>query len=209
MASVVGTDRYQLTVIQAYVGFASKDKHPIENGIEKLIQLLQDVKDHIPSLLAVAYGYLLKNDTTKAKNTLKRISKLKIDMTYITELEHAWLLLAENYNDTQGKLEVTVELCKRVIAHNKSAVRGYEMLGAVYEKQGKHEDAAECYEVAWKHIGTSSASASVGYKLAFNYLKAKRFVEACDICHKVLSLDPQYPKIRKEILAKARDNLRP
>lgn len=25
----------------------------------------------------------------------------------------------------------------------------------------------------------------VGYKLAFNYLKAKRFVEAIDVCHKV------------------------
>jgi len=49
----------------------------------------------------------------------------------------------------------------------------------------------------------------VGYKLAFNYLKAKRYVEAIDVCHKVLTANPEYPKIRKEILAKAREALRP
>ena len=52
-------------------------------------------------------------------------------------------------------------------------------------------------------------SPSVGYKLAFNYLKAKRFVEAIDVCHKVLAAFPEYPKIRKDILAKAREALRP
>jgi tetratricopeptide repeat protein 21B len=49
----------------------------------------------------------------------------------------------------------------------------------------------------------------VGYKLAFNYLKAKRHVEAIHICHVVLELFPDYPKIRKEVLDKARAALRP
>jgi len=30
-------------------------------------------------------------------------------------------------------------------------------------------------------------SSSIGYKLAFNYLKAKRYLEAIDVCHKVCS----------------------
>lgn len=49
----------------------------------------------------------------------------------------------------------------------------------------------------------------VGYKLAFNYLKAKRFVDAVDVCHKVIKAFPDYPKIRKDILEKARIGLRP
>ena len=48
-----------------------------------------------------------------------------------------------------------------------------------------------------------------GYKLAFNYLKAKRFVDAVDVCHKVLEKYPQYPKIKRDILDKARLSLRP
>ncbi len=49
----------------------------------------------------------------------------------------------------------------------------------------------------------------VGYKLAFNYLKAKRLVEAIDVCHKVLKLFPDYPRIRKDVLEKARQAIRP
>lgn len=74
-----------------------------------------------------------------------------------------------------------------------------------------------------------------GYKLAFNYLKAKRHVDAIDVCHKVrhswmftvedlqnnfapmshvcfhlqvLAAHPNYPRIRKDILDKARAALR-
>ena len=48
----------------------------------------------------------------------------------------------------------------------------------------------------------------MGYKLAFNYMKAKRFTDAIDVSHEILARYPNYPKIRKEILDKSRDNLR-
>ena len=68
------------------------------------------------------------------------------------------------------------------------------------------QDAAEHYENAWKYDQQSPA---VGYKLAFNYMKAARFVDAVDVCHKVLKAHPEYPKMRQDILEKARSNLRP
>jgi tetratricopeptide repeat protein 21B len=74
------------------------------------------------------------------------------------------------------------------------------------EKEQAYRDASDNYENAWKF--DKETNAAVGYKLAFNYLKAKRFVEAIDVCHKVLKAVPDYPKIRKEILDKARMNLR-
>jgi tetratricopeptide repeat protein 21B len=83
---------------------------------------------------------------------------------------------------------------------------------------------------AWKL--EFEASATVGFKLAFNYLKCEMFVEAIDICEKVsfllifsllfsslpfslpvcsqvLALYPDYPRIRPEILQKAQASLRP
>lgn len=48
----------------------------------------------------------------------------------------------------------------------------------------------------------------VGYKLAFNYLKAKKHVEAIDISQKVLKIHPNYPRMKKDILDKARSLLR-
>ena len=47
-----------------------------------------------------------------------------------------------------------------------------------------------------------------GYKLAFNYLKARRLVEAIDVCHTVLEKHPKYPKIHRDILDKARQGIR-
>jgi tetratricopeptide repeat protein 21B len=80
-------------------------------------------------------------------------------------------------------------------------------MGVVMEKEQAYRDASDHYENAWRYENENSSS--IGFKLAFNYLKAKRFVEAIDVCHKVLAKDPKYPKIRKEILEKARLSLRP
>ena len=44
--------------------------------------------------------------------------------------------------------------------------------------------------------------------MAFNYLKAKRYVESILVCHHVLSQYANYPKIQKEILDRARAALR-
>ncbi|CAN0342993.1 unnamed protein product, partial [Laminaria digitata] len=69
-----------------------------------------------------------------------------------------------------------------------------------------HRDAADCYEKSWEF--GNQAGAAGGFKLAFNYLKARRFVEAIDVCDKVLAQYPDYPKIRQEILCKAQASLR-
>jgi tetratricopeptide repeat protein 21B len=89
------------------------------------------------------------------------------------------------------------------------------------EKEQCYRDASTNYERAWSM--TREASPAIGFKLAFNYLKAERFVEAINVCHKgllaptlassrpfpVLAVDESYPRIRKEILDKARGSLRP
>ena len=38
---------------------------------------------------------------------------------------------------------------------------------------------------------------------------ADRYVDAINVCHKVLKQFPDYPRMRKDILDKARANLRP
>ena len=39
--------------------------------------------------------------------------------------------------------------------------------------------------------------------------QAKRYVDAINICHLVLAIQPSYPKLQTEILLKARSSLRP
>ena len=42
----------------------------------------------------------------------------------------------------------------------------------------------------------------IGYRLAFNFLKAHRYLEAVEVCHQVLGKHPAYPPIKKDILEK-------
>ncbi|CAN0099907.1 unnamed protein product [Sphacelaria rigidula] len=99
------------------------------------------------------------------------------------------------------------DLCRRCLSYNKSCSQAWETMGLVMEKEQSYRDAAECYEKSWAF--GHQAEAAVGFKLAFNYLKARRFVEAIDVCDKVLAQYPDYPKIREEILNKAYASLRP
>lgn len=103
-----------------------------------------------------------------------------------------------------------------------SCCKAYEYVGYINEKEQAFRDAALNYEMAWKYgnqtnpaIGMStkiprpfiflkgkrmrritflmcSVSFYSGYKLAFNYLKAKRHVDAIDVCLKVRHLFDVY-----------------
>ena len=39
-------------------------------------------------------------------------------------------------------------------------------------------------------------------------MKAKRFTDAIDVSHEIMKKYPNYPKIKKDILEKSRDNLK-
>eukprot|EP00455_Lapot_gusevi_P005053 TRINITY_DN12130_c0_g1_i4.p1 TRINITY_DN12130_c0_g1~~TRINITY_DN12130_c0_g1_i4.p1 ORF type:complete len:144 (-),score=53.20 TRINITY_DN12130_c0_g1_i4:36-431(-) len=131
---------------------------------------------------------------------------MNFQVEYATEFERSWLLLADIYIQV-GKYDLATELCQKCLTHNKSCSKAWELLGMIMEKENSFKDAADDYEKAWKLL--NEASPAVGFKLAFNYLKAKRFVEAIEVCQKVLAICPDYPKIKKDILEKARASLRP
>lgn len=99
------------------------------------------------------------------------------------------------------------ELCSRCLKYNQSCSRAWELLGSIAEREQAYKDAANHYEHAWKLA--TQADQAVGYKLAFNYMKAGRLVDAITVSQAVLNADPQYPKIRHDVLDKARMGLKP
>lgn len=78
--------------------------------------------------------------------------------------------------------------------------------GYLAEKDQNYKSAAHNYNNAWTHGGKSDLA--VGYKLAHAYLKLKKYPECIVVCRHILKVHPDYPKIKKEILEKAKTNLR-
>jgi len=115
------------------------------------------------------------------------------------------LLLADIYIQS-AKYDLACSLCHLAKEHNRSCGKAWEQIGQIYEREQSYRDAAVNYEKAWEFCNQSNPA--VGYRLAFNYLKAKRYVEAITVCNVVLEKNPDYPKIKKEVLEKAWMNLR-
>lgn len=74
------------------------------------------------------------------------------------------------------------------------------------EREAIYKDACLEYERAWKL--TRGNNPVIGYRLAFNYMKAKRYVDAIDVSRALLEKYPEYPKVRREILERCLNSLK-
>ncbi|XP_033021119.1 tetratricopeptide repeat protein 21A isoform X1 [Lacerta agilis] len=196
----------QVEMLQSYCLMATRETHNVEKALKVFTEMCQNERDSVSAVLAVSQAYMLLKQPLKARNQLKRLMKAKWSLTEAEDLEKCWILLADSYTAC-GKFDCAIELVKRCLRHNKSCSKAYECLGYIAEKEKAYKDAATNYELAWKH--SHQANPTVGFKLAFNYLKDKRYVEAIDVCHDVLKACPEYPKIREEILEKAQTAIKP
>ncbi|XP_043922881.1 tetratricopeptide repeat protein 21B-like [Protopterus annectens] len=196
----------QLLLLKNICLMATKDKQNIETALQVFMNMATAEKEHVPSILAMAQAFMILKQTPRARNQLKRLSKTKWNSSDAMDLEKSWLLLADIYIKA-GKHDNATELLKRCLKYNKSCCKAYEYLGFIMETEHSYKDAATKYEMAWKY--SNNTNPAIGYKLAFNYLKAQKFVAAIEICHKVLSDYPRYPKIHSEILEKAQSSIKP
>ncbi|XP_054549191.1 tetratricopeptide repeat protein 21A isoform X2 [Talpa occidentalis] len=196
----------QLRLLQSLCLLATKEKTNMEAALGTFIEMAQAERDSVPALLAMAQAYTLLKQVPKARTQLKRLAKAPWVLTEAEDLEKGWLLLADIYCQG-GKFDLSSELLRRCVQYNKSCCKAYEYMGFIMEKEQSYKDAATNYELAWKY--SHHANPAIGFRLAFNYLKDKRFVEAIEVCHNVLREHPNYPKIREEILEKAQGSLRP
>uniref|UniRef100_A0A8C5K0R6 Tetratricopeptide repeat domain 21A n=1 Tax=Jaculus jaculus TaxID=51337 RepID=A0A8C5K0R6_JACJA len=200
------SDQRQLQMLQSLCLLATREKANMEMALGTFIEMAQAEKDNVPAILAMAQAYMLLKQTPKARTQLKRLAKAPWTLAEAEDLEKSWLLLADIYCQS-GKFDLACELLRRCLQYNKSCCKAYEYMGFIMEKEQSYKDAATNYELAWKY--SHQANPAIGFKLAFNYLKDKKFVDAIEVCHNVLTEHPNYPKIREEILEKAQGSLRP
>uniref|UniRef100_A0A8C7ECY3 Tetratricopeptide repeat domain 21A n=1 Tax=Nothoprocta perdicaria TaxID=30464 RepID=A0A8C7ECY3_NOTPE len=196
----------QLTMLRNYCLMATKDKNNVEKALGVFVEMAQKEKESVQIILAVAQAYLILKQTSKATIQLKRLAKVNWTLSDAEELEKSWILLSDIYCRSE-KYDRASEHLKRCLQYNKSCSKAYEYLGFIMEKGQAIVSAAKNYELAWKY--SNRTSLAVGFKLAFNCLKNKNYVEAIEVCHDVLKICPNYPKIREEILEKAQAALKP
>jgi tetratricopeptide repeat protein 21B len=81
----------------------------------------------------------------RAKNQLKRISKNMWTFEDAEYLEKSWLLLADIYIQS-NKSDIANDLLNKVLKHNKSCYKAYELNGSIAEKEQNFKAAAIHYD---------------------------------------------------------------
>lgn len=194
-------------LLENFLLLASKQRHNIETALQDLTSIASNeaYKDHVGPILGTSTAFIMLKQSQRAKNQLKRVSKTPWTFEDAEYLERCWLLLADIYVQA-GKFEIASDLLSRVLEHNKSCTKAYELCGYISEKEQSYRSAAIHYDSAWRFCGKSKPA--IGYKLAYNHMKTKHYADAIDICQQVLKLHPDYPSIKKDILDKCRNNLK-
>jgi tetratricopeptide repeat protein 21B len=90
-----------------------------------------------------------------------------------------------------NKYDLAEAELKKCLKYNRSLVKAEELMGQIKEKEKAYVDAAEHYERAFTMA--SKRNPGVGFRLAFNYLKANRLVEAIDVGKDIQKQFPNYP----------------
>ncbi|XP_011499616.1 PREDICTED: tetratricopeptide repeat protein 21B-like [Ceratosolen solmsi marchali] len=194
-------------LLSNFILLASKQKHNIEQALQDCTALASQevLRDHVGPALGLATAHILLKQTPRARNHLKRVSKNTWTFEDAEYLERCWLLLAEIYVQS-SKYDLASELLKRVLQHNVTCVRAHELSGHISEKEQSYREAATKYAQAWKYGGKFKLN--IGYRLAYCYLKSKQYANAIDVCYEVLKINPDYPRIKKDILEKSMHNIR-
>lgn len=194
-------------LLGCFLTLAGRQRLAIEELLPQLTQLAADdaYRDHVGPVYALAAVHVVLRQSQRARNQLKRVATRRWTFEDAEYLERCWLLLADLYLQA-GKTDMVIELLDRVRLHNKSCGKAFELAGQCSEKTQMYALAATNYAQAWRLMG--SVRPTIGYRLAFNYMKLKRYADAIDICQQVLKLHPEFASIRKDVLDKCRNNLR-
>ncbi|XP_075147410.1 tetratricopeptide repeat protein 21B-like [Haematobia irritans] len=203
---VINNEAINHRMLKNFLKLASKQKFQIDSALQDFIELTnrEDLQGNAGPILGMATALIQLKQVQRAKNSLKRLTRASWNFEEAEYLERSWLLLADIYINS-NKLDVAEALVAKVLEHNKSCAKAYELAGCISEKSQLYRDAAKNYRKAWCY---GKSKPYIGYKLAYIYMKKKQYAEAIEICQQVLKLHPDYNIIRKDILDKCRSNIR-
>ena len=128
-------------VLQCYSDMLTRSKTKIDEVAHMCLKINERNKNFVPALLCMATAFMLNKQIPKARNQLKRISKLPYDPEYASDFENAYLMLSGIYIRTK-KFDLALQLCKRCLEHNKSCGKAWEDMGLIMEKETSYKDAA-------------------------------------------------------------------
>lgn len=143
-------------LLENFLLLATRQKTSIDKAQSNLsnIATQDEFKDNIGAIYGMAACYVMLKQGQRAKNQLKRISKNLWTFEDSEYLEKSWLLLSDIYIQA-NKYDIASDLLQKVLKHNKSSSKAYELCGSIAEKEQSFRSAALHYEQGNKNTAFS------------------------------------------------------
>lgn len=204
--NVLDNEALNHKLLENFLLLATRQKSNVERALNNFTAIAsqEEFKENVGAIYGIAASHVMLKQGQRAKNQLKRVNKNTWTFEDSEYLEKCWLLLADHYIQA-SKYDIATDLLLKVLKHNKSSYKAYELCGQIAEKEQSFKSAAVHYESAWKYCGKQKPN--IAHKLAYNNMKSKKFADAIEVCQQVLKIFPEYPSV-KDILEKSRNNLK-
>ncbi|CAG9531744.1 unnamed protein product [Cercopithifilaria johnstoni] len=199
---------YKYRLMENFILLMSGNRGNVQQALTNFLSMAETEDPgmvNVGALLGSARAYLILKQIPKAKAQLKRVLNYRWTLEDADYLEKCWLLLVDLYIN-QNKNDQASDILQTVLQHNASSMKAFEYKGYICEREQKWDEATAHYEEAWRL--SKCRNPAIGYKLAYNYLKCRRPFECIETCRRVLELYPSYPRIKREIMDKARASIR-
>ena len=189
------------SIIECQILIAAKQKAELEQAQKLLKVILQKNSQYVPGNVSMGLCLFILKKSSDARNYLKTVVKNDYQLQYADYFEQAWILMADYYISV-NKYDLAEGELKKCLKYNKSNIKAEELMGLIKEKEKAYVDAATHYFKAFEM--SNKKNGGVGFRLAFNYLKANRLVDAINVGKEILKVYPNFPKVKSDIIDKAR-----
>ena len=189
------------SIIECQILIATKQKAELEQAQKLLKVILQKNSQYVPGNVSMGLCLFILKKSSDARNYLKTVVKNDYQLQYADYFEQAWILMADYYISV-NKYDLAEGELKKCLKYNKSNIKAEELMGLIKEKEKAYVDAATHYFKAFEM--SNKKNGGVGFRLAFNYLKANRLVDAINVGKEILKVYPNFPKVKSDIIDKAR-----
>ncbi|EAY13986.1 TPR Domain containing protein [Trichomonas vaginalis G3] len=178
-----------------------------QDSIKEALEIYnKNNSDDIATIIGRCRCYMCLDQQNNVTRNLNSIIHSEPNISAIASYVEAFLMMTQ-ISLKSGAIDEAENYIQQATDLDKSCVKAWEMTATIFEKKKDNIGASEALYSAWEL--TSKNDCSIGYRLAFNLMKAQNPVEAIKVARVILGKHPNFPKIKEQILIPCCAQIRP
>lgn len=169
-----------------------------QDSVKEALEIYnRNESDDIATIIGRCRCYMCLDQQNNVTRNLNAIIHEEPNVAAIASYVEAYLMMTQ-ISLKSGAIDEAENYIQQATDLDKSCVKAWEMTASIFEKKKDNIGASEALYSAWEL--TSKNDCNIGYRLAFNLMKAQNPVEAIKVARVILEKHSNFPKVKEQIL---------